>query len=103
NSTDNSVVLAKQFPFVTVIQESKQGICATTKAGLDVAARNNGIILRCDADSRPEPDWVERMVEIFRFDPKTVAATGPGVSYDAPRMLGSLIDVLYIKPYFTLV
>ena len=100
NSTDGTADIARKYSFVQLLQEPIQGICAATKTGLDTASAHDGIILRCDADCRPEADWVERILGVFGHDPAVDAATGPGRAYDCPRLLRQIIDVAYMKPYF---
>lgn len=103
NSTDDSIKIAEAYPFVKVIQEHTQGICAVAKKGLDVAAGNGGIILRLDADCQPTKDWVEKISANFISDNSVVATTGPGVTYDANPVVKVLFSALYMKPYFWLV
>lgn len=100
NSTDNSVAIAEKYDFVTVVSESTQGICAATKTGFDAAAHMGAdIILRCDADSRPNHDWVERTAALFD-NKNIIAATGPGVFYDISPIARVLASVFYMKAYF---
>ena len=49
NSTDNSLSIAQQFPFVRVIHEKRQGIVYARNAGFDAVQAD--IIARIDADS----------------------------------------------------
>jgi glycosyltransferase involved in cell wall biosynthesis len=103
NSTDKSMAIAKKYTSVTILKQTVQGISATTKAGLDAAAKNGGILLRCDADSRPTQDWIEQVLALFERHSGCIAVTGPGVSYDVGAVRRTLIDYLYMKPYFLLV
>lgn len=100
NSTDATVQIAKEYPSVQVITEPVQGICAATKTGLDTAAKHDGIILRCDADSRPEATWVEKLSHTFEQNVHIAAITGPGVPYDTGRVGRLLFSYFYMKPYF---
>lgn len=101
NCSDQSMQIAQKYEFVTIVHESVQGICAATKKGLDYASRSDGIILRCDVDSRPHPDWVSSVIQLFTTHKKDiVAVTGPGIFYDTPRYLRPLADLLYMKLYF---
>ena len=68
-----------------VVVERRPGIPAAAAAGYD-AARSD-VIVRCDADSRLPPDWIERLVD--RLD-GVDAVTGPAVFYDLPRRLRGL-------------
>lgn len=83
NSTDKSVEIAKQYPFVRVIRESTQGRGAARNAGFD-AARTD-IVGRIDADSLIAPDWVERVLRDFEQDSAIVGLTGLGITASLPR------------------
>jgi glycosyltransferase involved in cell wall biosynthesis len=103
NSTDDSMAIARTFPFVTILQQPVQGICASAKTGLDVAAENGGLILRLDADCRPYQNWIKDISKVFEHDSSIVAVTGPGRAYDAGLVLSFLINWAYMKPYFLFV
>jgi len=78
NSTDKTVAIAKQFP-VKIIQERKQGMIQARNRGFDEAKYE--VIARCDADTRPTQDWIERIA--FDFEHNTIdALTGPFAFYD---------------------
>ncbi len=81
NSTDNTVKLAKQYSFVRVINEQKQGALYARTTGFNAA--KGEIIGRIDADSRIEPNWVARLQEVFK-DPELAAVTGSSHWYDMP-------------------
>ena len=102
NSTDATCRIAEKYPNVRIVTEAKQGICAATKCGLDVASKHEGIILRCDADCRPSSDWVEKMEQVFLNNPQCASVTGPGSTYDAHWLVQVLIATFYMKPYFVL-
>lgn len=90
NSTDNSVKIAKSFPFVTVIHEKKQGVLYARNTGFDYA--ESDIIGRIDADSILAETWCENVRKIFA-DNRIGAATGPVVYYDMPfKKAGFKID-----------
>lgn len=63
NSSDDSVEIAKRYPFVEVISETKQGIVFARNAGFDAVKSN--IIGRIDADSRLRPGWVEAVQRYY--------------------------------------
>lgn len=102
NSTDETKTIAMSFGAI-IIPESVQGICASTYTGLDAAMQHDGLILRCDADCRPSENWIEQVEEVFERHPSTHAVTGPGIAYDTSPLKATLIDFLYMKPYFALV
>src|SRR5207253_642825 len=74
NSTDSSRDIAKQFPFVRLIKEKKQGVLYAKNRGF--AAAGSEIIGRIDADSILPPRWVES-VKNFMVDDTYAALTGP--------------------------
>lgn len=63
NSTDNTAAIARRYPFVTLLRETKQGPSYARTCGFN-AARGD-IIGRIDADSHIAPDWVETLQKIF--------------------------------------
>lgn len=103
NSTDRTREIAESYSNVQVMEESKQGICAATKTGLDAAVVHNGIILRCDADCRPKKSWIADMETSFAENPRVAAVSGPGTPYDVNILARILFKWFYMKPYFTLV
>jgi glycosyltransferase involved in cell wall biosynthesis len=81
NSTDNSRQIAKQFPFVRLLNEKKQGVLFAKNTGFKSA--KGDIVGRIDADSILPPRWVEKVKDLMadgRFD----ALTGPVNYYDMP-------------------
>jgi glycosyltransferase involved in cell wall biosynthesis len=81
NSTDDTVAIARQFPFVKVLHEETQGVLFARNKGFDAAT--GAVIGRLDADSRIAPDWVARVLEDF-VDEQVAAVTGPVRFYDMP-------------------
>lgn len=74
NSTDNTVEVAKQYCFVKVISEKKQGTIHARNKGFS-AARGD-ILVRIDADSILCVDWIENVKYLFQ-DENTHGVTGP--------------------------
>jgi glycosyltransferase involved in cell wall biosynthesis len=99
NSTDDTLRIVEQYPGITIVHQPVQGICAAVRMGLDVAAEKGGLLLHCDADCRPEPDWIAKIVETFDQS-DAAAVTGPGRAYDVGPVRRWLIDQLYMKAYF---
>ncbi|HPG37472.1 MAG TPA: glycosyltransferase family A protein, partial [Candidatus Saccharibacteria bacterium] len=58
NSTDDSVLVAARYPFVTVLHEKRQGVLHARSLGF-TAARGD-IIGRIDADTEVAPDWIKQ-------------------------------------------
>lgn len=89
NSTDNTVKIAKSYPFVRVIREPKQGRVFARDAGFNTA--KGTIIGRIDADTILPPHWV-RYVGSFYQNPNHIntALTGGCYFYNVaiPRIQG---------------
>lgn len=101
-STDRTIEICRQYSFVRIINEETLGICAATKRGFDDAAGSADILLRCDADSRPERDWVKKVVAAFS-DYGVIAVTGPGEFYGLSGLKQWFANVFYIRLYFVAV
>ena len=74
------------------------GIPNATAAGMD-AARGE-IIARLDADSRPAPDWLERIDADLQSGTGWSAVTGTGEFYGTTPLLAWAGRVLYLGGYF---
>jgi cellulose synthase/poly-beta-1,6-N-acetylglucosamine synthase-like glycosyltransferase len=83
-----------------VLEEMMPGIAAAACTGYD-AARGE-VIVRCDADTIPPPDWLERIAARFSVEPDLAVLTGPGVFYGAGRFRSWLAGVGYMQAYFVL-
>ncbi|HVW23560.1 MAG TPA: glycosyltransferase family 2 protein [Candidatus Saccharimonadales bacterium] len=93
NSTDNSAAIAASFPFVKLLHEPRQGVVYARSRGFD-AARGD-IIGRIDADTRLNPDWVERLQKLFE-DPALAAVSGAPHYFDFPfRRLADGMDAIF--------
>ncbi len=92
-STDKTLDIVRQFPFVTLLHEKKKSVLYARNTGFN-AARSD-IIGRIDADTRLSPDWVKRAKRIFE-DKNSYAVSGPFGIYDMPfpRLTRWLDDLL---------
>ncbi len=63
NSTDDTVEIAKKYPFVKLLHEQRQGIVFARNTGFDTAAGD--VIGRIDADTVLPSDWVEKVKVFF--------------------------------------
>lgn len=82
NSTDNTVHIAKQFRFVTVLHEKLQGQGFAQVRGFKNSKAD--ILARIDADSVLPRDWVKNLRARFTQNLSIVAVTGGGEPYDSP-------------------
>lgn len=83
NSTDRSASIAAAYPFVTVIQATKQGVVHARNKGFN-AARGD-IIGRIDADTLLPPDWITQLTTILS-DQSIAAVSGAVAYYDLPAV-----------------
>ncbi len=74
NSQDKTVEIAKQFSFVKIVKERRQGLFYSRQTGM--ARAKGDVICRVDADTVLDSHWIERVEELFA-DPSTQAASGP--------------------------
>jgi glycosyltransferase involved in cell wall biosynthesis len=63
NSTDATVAICRQFSFVKIIEEHRQGQRYAQITGFDTASSD--IIVRIDADTRLENNHIEKLQTIF--------------------------------------
>jgi glycosyltransferase involved in cell wall biosynthesis len=64
NSTDKTAEIAKNYPFVTLLRESKQGRVYARNRGFD--AVRSDIIGRIDADTILPDNWIEREIKFYQ-------------------------------------
>lgn len=83
NSIDNSVKIAKSYPFVRVIHEKNQGFTYARNTGYDSATSD--IFGRIDADAVIAKNWVETVAKNFQ-DNFVDGITGLGSADVFPRI-----------------
>ncbi len=83
-----------------MVAEPRVGIGSAAAAGYDAAL--GMVIVRCDADSVPSEDWLERIESRFAADPALSALTGPGRFYGVSWPRAVAADLLYMRAYFVL-
>jgi len=94
-STDDSADIARAAG-ARVVFCGERGIPAAAATGYD-AARGE-LILRLDADSLPDPAWVESMVAALE-DPTVDAVTGGAVFHDGPARQRVAMARLFLGTY----
>ena len=82
NSSDQTIRIAKQYDFVKVIHEVRQGIAFARNAGFNFA--KSDIIARIDADTRLSKTWINQIKNYFKEKTDVEAITGVCGYYDAP-------------------
>ncbi|MCL3859730.1 glycosyltransferase family 2 protein [Actinotalea sp. K2] len=101
-STDDSAAVARAHG-ARVVAEPRPGIPAAASTGYDAALTGThgmDVIVRCDADSEPPADWLERIHTAFVDDPALQALTGQGDFTDIPRWRAATIGRLYLHSYY---
>ncbi|MDQ0768021.1 glycosyltransferase involved in cell wall biosynthesis [Pseudarthrobacter defluvii] len=99
DSSDDTPTIAATYG-ARVLHEHVPGIASAASAGYDAATGD--VIARCDADSVPPPDWLERIHRRFQQEPDLALLTGPGVFYGTGRIRSRLAGIAYIQAYFLL-
>jgi glycosyltransferase involved in cell wall biosynthesis len=93
-SSDDSAAVALSHG-ARVVDESRIGIWPAAARGYD-EAMGADIIARLDADSRPHPDWVSRVVQAFVADAGLGVLTGGAEFYGASPLVHYLGARWYI-------
>ncbi len=75
NCNDKTVKIARNYDFVTVVREPRQGIVYARNTGFNKASGD--LIGRIDADTQLGPDWVESVKSLAATMPSDRAYTGP--------------------------
>lgn len=99
DSSDRTVDVATAWG-ARIVSERRIGVPAAAATGYD-AARGE-VIARLDADSLPDPWWVERIGARMAADPGLTAVTGTGRFVDLPTGAAVLASVVYLGAYYVL-
>ena len=81
NSTDATAAIAKSYPFVTVLTESRQGPVYARNRGFDAA--KGDVIGRIDVDTHLSAEWVATVQRLFS-ESDMGAVSGSIGYYDVP-------------------
>ena len=79
NSTDGSMKIVKDFPFVKVVHEEKQGVVFARDRGFNAA--KSVIIGRIDSDTVLPQDWTERILKFYESSDRNEAAITGGCNF----------------------
>ena len=99
-STDSTREIARSYPRVRLVDESRKGLPFARQAGF--LASTGSLIANVDADSRLTPGWVENVLTTFREHAASedrqrplVSLSGPLVYYDLTPRQSRLVNVFY--------
>lgn len=97
NSTDDTVEIAKSYPFVKVVTEERQGVVFARDRGFDEVS--SAIIGRIDVDTVLSANWVETVKEYFLDSRDVAAVTGDCYFYDFPfqKLSKSIHHAVYYR------
>lgn len=95
--SDNSADLARGAG-ARVVTQPVRGIGSAAATGYDSA--DGDVIARLDADSRPGPDWLERIDSAFSADPGLDGLSGPGEFIGLTGWRAAAARLLYMDAYF---
>lgn len=92
-STDKTAEIARTFPGVTVVFESKKGVTNARQCGF--VHSTGDIIAVIDADTRMPIGWYEKIEEAVLNTPDMACISGPYNYYDIPAWRNSLVRTWY--------
>jgi glycosyltransferase involved in cell wall biosynthesis len=98
NCTDGSMAIARRYPFVRIVRETRQGIVFARNKGFDSAV--SIIIGRIDTDSVLPPNWVQQVHSFYAGGSHAGhAITGGGTMYNirAPRFTSWVLDQIVYR------
>ncbi|PIE67502.1 MAG: hypothetical protein CSA23_03490 [Deltaproteobacteria bacterium] len=106
-STDGTASIVKEYDTVKYLHQTNQGPSAARNFGALEA--HGKLVAFTDSDCEPDPDWLERLVEIFEADKTGRLATVGGVQRGHPddnayaRKVDALLCAIgivadYVKP-----
>lgn len=92
-SVDRTGEVARSFPFVHVVDESRKGLVRARQTGYQISTGD--LVANVDADTLMPKGWINRVFEEFSADPKLVALSGPYVYYDLSPVLNWFVHLFY--------
>ena len=90
NSSDTTAKIAREFPFVTLLKESQQGVVHARNRGFN--ATKGDIIGRIDADTILPPNWTAKVIEIFSSTEVSAVSGAPNYHDFALRNVANFLD-----------
>ena len=94
-STDQTVAIARSFPFVKLISEKRQGVVFARDAGFNAATGD--VIGRIDSDTLLPATWIREVQDLFR-EPQFDAISGRVRYYDvALQKVADGVDFFFRK------
>ena len=88
-STDKTTDVARRYPGVTVVTETKRGANAARQRGYE--ASRGEMVAFLDADIRMWEGWSVMVMQEFEKNPKLSCLSGPWIYYDMSRWQRALV------------
>ncbi|RJQ35579.1 glycosyltransferase family 2 protein [Candidatus Parcubacteria bacterium] len=95
-STDRTKEIARSFPGVRVVDESRKGVASARQAGF--LATSGDLLANIDADTLVPPGWLSKVVRTFERNEKLVGLSGPYIYYDLP-FFKRMVAILLVSTY----
>jgi len=96
-STDKTGEIARSFPQVIVVDESKKGLVHARHAGFE--ASSSELVANIDADTQLPKGWIRTVITTFEKCPDLVALSGPYVYHDMAWYNRALVRGFYYFAY----
>lgn len=97
NCTDQTIAIAKKYPFVRVVIEKRQGRAHARSAGFSAARCE--ILGRIDADSQIAQNWVSTVLATFESSPTIDGVGGLGRTVIVPG-INRIKSTLFSRVYY---
>jgi len=97
NSNDHTGEVAKKYPGVIVVRETRRGANAARKRGFEES--HGELVAFPDADTIMLPGWVAYAEAQFAQDKNLACVSGPFIYYDLPIRIRILVRTFYILSY----
>ncbi len=101
NSSDKTADIASSYPFVKVVNESRQGMIPARNTGFSIA--KGTLLARIDADTRLPPEWVQQVhAMVDAHADENIGISGPCYFYELPsngirRLFSRIHTLAYFK------
>lgn len=92
-STDRTSDVARSFPFVLVVDESRKGLVRARQTGYQVSSGE--LIANVDADTLLPEGWIAQVFNEFSANSKLVALSGPYIYYDLSSVTNWIVRFWY--------
>lgn len=93
-STDRTAAVVRNFPAFRLVREPRKGLTRARQRALQEA--RGDILAFVDADTHMPAGWIDRMMEPFCTNSRTVCVSGPYRYFDLPPMKQGLVKLYWL-------